>query len=85
MRCFRDLWTLRTAAAVVGLETEAFQEKIRENIGLQNAGLLVLDSENGSMKRDTWTSSFGEIVFCAGFPDTRFKVPPTVITPPDSR
>ena len=38
------------AAAVVGLETEAFLEKIRENIGLQNIGLLVLDSENGSMK-----------------------------------
>ena len=39
------------AAAVVGLETEAFLEKIRENIGLQNLGVLVLDSENGSMKR----------------------------------
>ena len=26
------------AAAVVGLETEAFLEKIRENIGLQNIG-----------------------------------------------
>ena len=31
------------AAAVVGLETEALLEKIRENVGLQNAGLLVLD------------------------------------------
>ena len=31
------------AAAVVGLETEAFREKIRENVGLQNIGLLVLD------------------------------------------
>ena len=30
------------AAAVVGLETEALLEKIRENAGLQNAGLLVL-------------------------------------------
>ena len=68
------------AAAVVGLETEAFLEKIRENIGLQNIGLLVLDSENGSMKRDAWTSSFGEIVSALDFPD-RFK-PPTVITPP---
>ena len=68
------------AAAVVGLETEAFLEKIRENIGLQNIGLLVLDSENGSMKRDTWTSSFREIVSALDFPD-RFK-PPTVITPP---
>ena len=56
------------AAAVVGLETEAFLEKIRENIGLQNIGLLVLDSENGSMKRDTWTSSFPDILFALDFP-----------------
>ena len=68
------------AAAVVGLETEAFQEKIRENVGLQNIGLLVLDSENGSMKRDAWTSSFGDIVFALDFPD-QFTTP-TVITPP---
>ena len=68
------------AAAVVGLETEAFQEKIRENIGLQNIGLLVLDSPNGSMKRDAWTDSFRDIVLALDFPD-RFK-PPTVITPP---
>ena len=69
------------AAAVVGLETEAFQEKIRENIGLQNIGLLVLDSENGSMKRDTWTSSFPDILFALDFPKLVDK--PPVITEPD--
>ena len=68
------------AAAVVGLETEAFLAQIRENIGLQNIGLLALDGENGSVKRDTWTSSFRDIVFALDFPE-RFK-PPTVITPP---
>ena len=68
------------AAAVVGLETEAFQEKIRENIGLQNAGLLVLDNANGSVKRDAWTSSFRDILFALDFPE-RFT-PPPVITPP---
>ena len=68
------------AAAVVGLETEAFQEKIRENIGLQDIGLLVLASENGSMKRDAWTSSFRDVVFALDFPE-HFK-PPKVITPP---
>ena len=68
------------AAAAVGLETEVFLEKIRENLGLQDAGLLVLDSENGSMKRDTWTSSFRDIISALDFPE-RFK-PPTVITPP---
>ena len=66
------------AAAVVGLETEVFLNKIKENVGLQNLGLLVLES--GNMKRDTWTSSFGNIVFALDFPE-RFT-PPTVITPP---
>ena len=71
------------AAAVVGLETEAFLEKIRENVGLQNAGLLVLDSANRSMKRDAWTSSFGDIVFALNFP-TLVVVPP-VVTPPEQK
>ena len=68
------------AAAVVGLETEALLEQIRENVGLQSIGLLVLDSENGSMKRDAWTSSFRDIVLALDFPE-RFT-PPTVIPPP---
>ena len=66
------------AAAVVGLETEVFLNKIKENVGLQNIGLLVLES--GSMKRDAWTSSFRDIIFALDFPE-RFK-PPIVITPP---
>ncbi len=69
------------AAAVVGLETEAFQEKIRENVGLQNAGLLVLDSPNGSMKRDAWTSSFKDILFALDFPELVDK--PPVVPEPD--
>ena len=44
------------AAASVGLETEKFLQKIRENTNLQNLGLLVL--ENGTIKRDTWTENF---------------------------
>ena len=69
------------AAAVVGLETEAFLKKIRENIGLQNIGLLVLDSENGSMKRDAWTSSFRDILFALDFPELVDK--PPVVPEPD--
>ena len=69
------------AAAVVGLDTEAFQEKIRGNIGLQNIGLLVLDSENGSMKRDAWTSSFPDILFALDFPKLVDK--PPVMPEPD--
>ena len=71
------------AAAVVGLETEAFLEKIRENVGLQNAGLLVLDSPSGSMKRDAWTSSFGTVLSALNFP-TLVVVPP-VVTPPEQK
>ena len=68
------------AAAVVGLETEVFLEQIRENVGLQNLGLLVLDS-NGSMKRDTWTSSFPDILFALDFPKLVDK--PPVVPEPD--
>ena len=67
------------AAAVVGLETEAFRKKIRENQGLQNAGLLVLDSPNGSMKRDAWTDGFGDIIFALDFPES--LTPPIDKTP----
>ena len=69
------------AAAVVGLETEAFLEKIRENIGLQNIGLSVLDTPNGSMKRDAWTSSFKDILFALDFPELVDK--PPVVQDPD--
>ena len=69
------------AAAVVGLETEVFLEKIRENVGLQNAGLLVLDSASGSVKRDVWTSSFRDILFALNFPELVDK--PPVVPEPD--
>ena len=71
------------AAAVVGLETEAFQEEIRENVGLQNAGLLVLDRPNGSVKRDVWTSSFPDILFALDFPN--LVDTPSVVTPPEQK
>ncbi|MDE0427488.1 MAG: cohesin domain-containing protein [Candidatus Poribacteria bacterium] len=54
------------AAAAVGLETETFLAEIRENVGLQSLGLLVL--ENGTIKRDTWTENFSEVVFALDFP-----------------
>ena len=50
------------AAAEVGLETDNFLKEIRENSTLQNAGLLVLGVENGSVKRDAWESQFGIVV-----------------------
>ena len=51
------------AAAEVGLETDDFLKKIRENSILQNAGLLVLGVEKGSIKRDAWESEFDKVVF----------------------
>ena len=57
-----------TAAAEVGLETEAFLKVIRENAGLQNLGLLAIDSEGGSVKRDAWETNFGDILLALDFP-----------------
>lgn len=51
------------AAAEVGLEADEFLQKIRENSALQNAGLLVLGVENGTVKRDAWESEFSTVVY----------------------
>ena len=72
---YQDEVDLAYAAAVVGLESEVFLETIRENIGLQNIGLLVLDGENGSMKRDTWTSNFIAMVYALDFPEAEVDSP----------
>ena len=68
------------AAAVVGLQTETFLERVRENTGLQNVGLLALDNPNGSVKRDTWTSSFRDIISALDYPD-RVGAPPDITQP----
>ena len=67
------------AAAVVGLETESFLAKVRENAGLQSAGLLVLDG--GQIKRDTWTSSFQDVIYALDYPQQVGE--PPVVTQPD--
>ena len=69
------------AAAVVGLETETFLERVRENRGLQNVGLLALEGENGSVKRDAWTSSFRDVVYAFDYPQQVGE--PPVVTQPD--
>ncbi|MDE0423364.1 MAG: leucine-rich repeat domain-containing protein [Candidatus Poribacteria bacterium] len=63
------------AAAGVGLETETFLQKIRENASLQSLGLLVL--ETGTVKRDTWTSNFSDVVAALSFPDSNVVTPVT--------
>ena len=69
------------AAAVVGLETETFLEKVRENTGLQIVGLLALEGENGSVQRDTWTSSFRDVISALDYP--QLVGDPQDITQPD--
>ena len=69
------------AAAVVGLQTETFLEKIRENLGLQNVGLLVLQGESGSVKRDAWTSGFRDVMYALDYPQQVGE--PEVITQPE--
>ena len=69
------------AAAVVGLETETFLERVRENTGLQNVGLLALEGENGSVKRDTWTASFRDVMYALDYPQQVGE--PPVVTQPD--
>ena len=68
------------AAAVVGLETQTFLERVRENTGLQNVGLLALEGENGSVKRDTWASSFRDVIYALDYPQ-QVGEPPVVTTP----
>ena len=65
------------AAATLGLETEVFLDKIRENVSLQNLGLQVL--ENGTMKRDAWTSNFEDVISALNTPDS--TLPPVVERP----
>ena len=69
------------AAAVVGLQTETFLERVRENTGLQNVGLLALDSADGTVKRDAWTSSFRDIISALDYPDQVGQ--PPIVTQPD--
>ena len=71
------------AAAAIGLGTEAFLEQIHEKPILQNLGLSSLTDPNGTVKRDTWTRHFGEIVFALHGEDKTTFTPPdiTQITP----
>ena len=76
---FHSTLDLSQAAAAVGLEPAVFLSKIRENTGLQTAGLLVLDG--GQIKRDTWASSFRDVIHALDYPQ-QVEEPP-VVTQPD--
>ena len=70
-RHFKDrlMWHTLLAASV-GLETIDFLEKVRENASLKNLGLAVLTGGSGGVKRDVWTSNFGEIVVALSSSDS---------------
>ena len=70
---------LSHAAAAVGLEPHVFLSKIRENPGLQTAGLLVLDG--GQIKRDTWRSSFQDVIHALDYPQQVGE--PAIVTQPE--
>ena len=70
---------LSHAAAAVGLEPHVFLSKIRENAGLQTAGLLVLDG--GQIKRDTWRSSFQDVIHALDYPQQVGE--PAIVTQPE--
>ena len=81
------------AAAAIGLETETFLQKIRENASLKNLGLGVLMGVSGSVKRDVWTSNFSEIVTTLNSPDSSVvkpvvprteRIPGTAVYIPDA-
>ena len=57
------------AAAAVGLEREVFLTKIRENPSLQRLGLRTLESANGNVKRDAWTSNFADVISALNSPE----------------
>ena len=61
------------AAASLGLRTEILLKEIQQNVGLQNLGLLVL--ENGTIKRDTWTRQYTNIVQALDFPQESITPP----------
>ena len=62
------------AAAALGLQRQVLVRKIRANTRLQNLlGSLVV--ENGSVKRDTWTQEFRQIVLALDFPEKSVATP----------
>ena len=71
------------AAAAVGLETEVFLAKIRENPSLRGLGVSPLESPNGNVQRDTWTSNFDAVIAALYSPGATVALPDVQV--PDYR
>ena len=70
-KAFENPLNAAHAAAAVGLETETLIAKIRAQPSLQNLGLRTLESRNGNVKRDAWTSNFSEVLSVLNSPERR--------------
>ena len=68
------------AAAAVGLETEVFLTEIRGKSSLQRLGLRTLESANGNVKRDAWTSNFASVISALNSPE---DIGPRPVVPVD--
>ena len=73
-KAFENPLNAAHAAAAVGLETETLIAKIRAQPSLQNLGLRTLESRNGNVKRDAWTSNFSEVLAVLNSPDRRTPI-----------
>ena len=78
---FQESLTASYAAASIGLETETFLTKIRNQPSLQNLGLTGLLGD-GNVKRDVWESNFSELVACVYGDECVDPVPPPPPPPP---
>ncbi|MYC76822.1 T9SS type A sorting domain-containing protein [Candidatus Poribacteria bacterium] len=69
------------AAAAIGMETEVFLAKIRQEPSLQNLGLTgLLTGGGGNVKRDVWESNFSDLVACV-YGDECVAPPTPTLTP----
>ncbi len=85
---FQEPLGAASAAAAVGLETDAFLDEIREKSSLQNLGLAGL-LRGGNVKRDVYESNFSDIISALQSEDvprgtTRVVSTPTPLTPTGS-
>ncbi|MCY3721536.1 MAG: leucine-rich repeat domain-containing protein [Candidatus Poribacteria bacterium] len=67
------------AAAAVGMKQEAFLTEVRKKSSLQALGLTPLVN-NGSVKRDVWTSQFSAIVSALRSPDVQTPAAITTVS-----
>jgi hypothetical protein len=69
-RTFRADLNLRRAAAELGVEEDAFRQRLASNRALADLGLGQLLVANGGVKRDVWEQAYSSVVRELQFPST---------------